>query len=143
MSFKQKAISILSGRPLKLAAKISYIGSNISSTESDVKVRLVKRSTAINRLLILWKSEFPDKIKWNFFQAATVSIVLDGKNTWMLTKHMDIKLEDYYTRMQRVVLNKSWKQPPTKQQLYEKLEGNYTKTLRIVLSKSWKQPPTE
>ena len=36
----------------------------------------------------------------------------------MLTKHMEKKLDGNYTRMLRATLNKSWKQHPTKQQLY-------------------------
>ena len=38
--------------------------------------------------------------------------------TWMLTKHMEKKLDSNYTRMLRVILNKFWRQHPTKQQLY-------------------------
>ena len=38
--------------------------------------------------------------------------------TWTLTKHMEKKLYDNYTRKLRVVLDKSWRQHPTKQQLY-------------------------
>ena len=37
---------------------------------------------------------------------------------WMLTKCREEKLDGNYTRMLRAVLNKSWKQHPTKQQLY-------------------------
>ena len=37
MCFKQEgAVSTLSGRPIKLIDKITYLSSNISSTESDV-----------------------------------------------------------------------------------------------------------
>ena len=43
-----------SGRPLKLVDKFIYLGSNISSIESDVHICLVKACTAIDRLSI-WK----------------------------------------------------------------------------------------
>ena len=33
----------LSGKPLKFVDKFAFIGSNISSTESDVSIRLAKR----------------------------------------------------------------------------------------------------
>ena len=36
----------------------------------------------------------------------------------MLTKHMEKNFDSNYTRMLRAILNKSWKQHPTKQQLY-------------------------
>ena len=59
-----------------------------------------------------------DKIKRSFFQAAVVSILLCGCTTWTLTKRMEKKLDGNYTRMMRAILNKSWKQHPTKNQLY-------------------------
>ena len=45
----------------------------------------------------------------------------DGCTIWMLTKHMEKKLDGNYSRMLRAVLNKSWRQHPTKQQLYDHL----------------------
>ena len=41
--------------------------------------------------------------------------------TKTLTKWMEKKLEGNNTRMLRVILNKSWRQHPTKQQLYGRL----------------------
>ena len=37
---------------------------------------------------------------------------------WTLTKCMEKKLDGNYTRMLQAVLNKSWRQHPTKEQLY-------------------------
>ena len=54
----------------------------------------------------------------SFFQAAVVSILRYECTTWTLTKHMEKKPVGTYTRMLRAILNKSWKQHPTKQQLY-------------------------
>ena len=43
MCFKRKGtISTRSSKPLKLVDQLTYIGSNISSTERDVNLRLVK-----------------------------------------------------------------------------------------------------
>ena len=56
-----------------------------------------------------------------FFQAAVMSILLYGCTTLMLTKHMEKKLERNYTRMLQAILNKSWRQHSTKQQLYSHL----------------------
>ena len=50
-----------------------------------------------------------------------MSILLYGCTTWTLTKCMEKKLDGNYTRMLRAVLNKSWRQYPTKQQLYSHL----------------------
>ena len=52
----------LKGKPLKLVDQFTYLGSNISSTESDVSIRIGKARTTFDRLLIIWKS---DLSRWN------------------------------------------------------------------------------
>ena len=69
-------------------------------------------------------------MKRSFFQAAVESILLYGCTTWTLTKRMEKKLDGNYTRMLRAILNKSWKQHPTKQQLYGH-RPPITKTIKI------------
>ena len=44
--------------------------------------------------------------------------MLYGFATWTLTKRTEKKLDGNYTRMLRAILNESWRQYPTKQQLY-------------------------
>ena len=119
MCFNQTGdISTLNGSSLKLVDKFTYLGSSVSSTETDIDMRLAKAWTAIERLLVIWKSDLTDKMKRSFFQAAVVSILLYGCTTWMLTKRMEKKLDDNYTRMLRAILNKSWRRQATKQQVY-------------------------
>ena len=86
--------------------------------------------TAINRLSIIWKSDLTDKMKRSFFQAAVTSILLYGCTTWTLTKRLEKKLDGNYTRMLRAILNKSWRQHPTKHQLYGHLPP-ITKTIQV------------
>ena len=69
-------------------------------------------------------------MKRNFFQAAVVSILLYGCTTWTLTKRMEKKLDSNFTKMLRAILNKSWRQHPTKQQLYGHLHP-ITKTIKV------------
>ena len=57
-------------------------------------------------------------MKRSFFQAAIVSILLYECTTWTLTKRLEKKLIGNYTRMLRAILNKSWRQHPTRHQLY-------------------------
>ena len=111
-------ISTLDGTSLKLVDKFTYLGSSISSTKKDIDTQLTKAWTAIDRLSIIWKSDLTDKMKWGFFQAAVVSIPLYGCTTWTLTKRLDKKLEGNYIRMLWAILNKSWRQHPTRHQLY-------------------------
>ena len=57
-------------------------------------------------------------MKRSFFQAEVVLILLYGCTTWALTKRLEKKLDSNYTRMLRAILNKSWRQHPTRHQLY-------------------------
>ena len=123
-------ISSLNGSSLKLVNKSTYLGSSISSTKTDVNTRLAKAWTAINRLLVLSKSDLTNKIKHSFFQAVVVLILLFGCTPWMLTKHMEKKLDGNYTRTLQAILNKSWRQHPTKQQLYGHLPP-ILKTIKV------------
>ena len=111
-------ISTLNGSPLKLVDKFTYLGSSVSSIETDINTLLTKAWTAIDRVSVIWKSDLTDKMKRSFFQAAVVSILLYRCTTWTLTKRMEKKLDSNYTRILRAILNKSWRQHPTKQQLY-------------------------
>ena len=65
-----------------------------------------------------------------FFQAAVASILLYGCTTWTLTKRVEKKLDGNYTRMLRAILNKSWRQHPTKHQLYDHLPP-ITKSIKV------------
>ena len=76
----------LDGTSLKLVDKFTHLGSSVSSTEKDIDTRLTKAWTAIDRLSIIWKSNLTDKMKRSFFQAAVVSILLNGCTTWTLIK---------------------------------------------------------
>ena len=62
--------------------------------------------------------------------SAVVSMLLYGCTTWTLNKRMEKKLHGNYTRMLRAVLNKYWRQHPTKQQLYGHLPP-ITKTIQV------------
>ena len=123
-------ISTLEGTSLKLVDKFTYRRSSVSSTEKDINMRLTKSWTAIDRLSIIWKSDLTDKMKRSFFQAAVVSILLYGCTTWTLAKQVEKKLDGNYTRMLRAILNKSWRQHPTRHQLYGHLPP-ITKTIQV------------
>ena len=131
MCFNQTGdISTLDGTSLKLVDKFTYQGSSVSSTEKDIDTQLTKAWTGIDKLSNKWKSNLTDKKKRSFFQAAVVSILLYGCSTWTLTKRLEKKLDGNYTRMLRAILNKSWRQHPTKHQLYGHLPP-ITKTTHV------------
>ena len=73
MCFNQRGdITTQNGSSLKLIDKFTYLGCNVSSTETDINTRLAKAWTAIDRLSVIWKSDLTDKIKRSFFQAAVI-----------------------------------------------------------------------
>ena len=74
---------------------------------------LTKAWTAIDKLLIIWKSDLTDKMKRSFFQAAVVSILLYGSTTLTQTKRLEKKLDDNYTRMLREILAATPHKTPT------------------------------
>ena len=123
-------ITTLDEASLKLVDKFTYLGSSVSSTKKDIVTRLTKAWTAIDRFSIIWKSDLTDKMKRSFFQAAVVLILLYGCTTWMLTKRLKKKLDGNYTRMLRAILNNSWRQHPTRHQLYDHLPP-ITKTIQV------------
>ena len=57
---QEDAISLLNGKPLKLVDQLIYLGSNISSTESNINIRIGKALTVIDKLSAIWKSYFWD-----------------------------------------------------------------------------------
>ena len=82
MCFKRDgAFPTLCGVPVKLIDQFTYLGRNISSTESGVNIRIKKAQTAVHRLSIKCIgtrgiSDLSDKIKGEFFQAIAVSVLL-------------------------------------------------------------------
>ena len=137
MCFNQTGdISTLNGSSPKLVDKFTYLGSSISSTEADIDMRLAKPWTATDKLSVIWKSELTDKMKRSFSRAAVVSMLLYGCTILTLIKRMEEKLDGNYTRMLRAILNKSWKQHPTKPQLYGHLPPS-TKTIKIIQTRHY------
>ena len=131
MCFTQRGdIFTLNSGSLKFVDKFTYIGISVSSTENDINWRLAKAWTAINGLSVIWKSDLTDKVKHSFFQVAVISILLYGHIMWTLTKRMEKKLDGNYERILRAVLNNSWRQHTTKQQLYGHLRP-ITRTFKI------------
>ena len=130
IGFQRGNISTLNSSSLKLVDKFTYLGSSVSSTETDINTSQAKAWTAIDRLSVIWKSDLTDNIKLSFFQAAVMLILLYGCTTWMLTKCMEKKLDGNYTRMLQAIQNKSWRRHPTKQQLYGHLPP-ITKTIKV------------
>ena len=75
-------ISTLKGGLLKLVDKFTYLGSSVSSTKNDINMQVAKAWTAIDRLLVIWKSDLSDRIKVFFSSSGRINTAI-----WM--HHMD------------------------------------------------------
>ena len=108
MCFNQTGdISTLNGCSLILVDKFIDLGSSSSSTEIGIDMRLTKAWTAINSYRSYGSQYWPIKLN-------AVSSKQRSFDTWTLTKRMEKKLDSNYTRMLRTILNRSWRQHPTK-----------------------------
>ena len=95
-----------------------YLGSYISSSEKDFMTRKGKAWTACNALNKIWSSNLSRDFKLKMFHAAIEPILLYGSETWTLSKRHEIRLDVIYTPLLMRVQNLSWKNHPTKQQIY-------------------------
>ena len=80
-------------------------------------------------LVISWNLNF-SILGCETSQCHIASILLYGCTTWSLTKRLEKKLDGNYTRILRAILNKSWRQHPTRHQLYGHLPP-ITKTIQV------------
>ena len=100
------SINTISGIALKRVEDYKYLGSYISSSEKDFKVRKALAWSACNRLNKIWSSHSIDsKLKVKIFQSAVEPILLYGSETWSLTKQLEKQLDGNYTRLLRRVKN--------------------------------------
>ena len=115
---QQGELKSIDGKDIKEVKEFNYLGSNITSTERDVQIRLGKAWAALNSLDKIWKSSLPASLKRNFFRAAVESILVYGAITWTLTTFLSKTLDGAYIRMLQAALNILWKHHPTKKELY-------------------------
>ena len=108
----------------------STILRRIPADRNNVVVWMILIRSLFSYSSILFSSSLRIATSVCIFPAAIVSILQYGCTTWTLTKRMEKKLDGYYTRMLQIILNKSWRQHPTKQQLYGHLPP-ITKTLQV------------
>ena len=85
----------------------------------------------MDKLSPKWKFNFFDKIKWEFLQVLTVSVLLYGWTTWTWMKYQEKKLDWNNTRILHAVLNKSSQQHPEKKQLLYSHLAPISQTIQV------------
>ena len=111
----------LQGNELERVDDFEYLGSWINNTERDMKIRIAKAWSALNKMDVVWKSTLNRDIKISFFRATVESVLLYGAESWTLTKTLQTRLNGTYTRLLRSALGISWKQHKTNKELYGEL----------------------
>ena len=117
-----KVIKTNSDVELKCVSDYKYLGSFISSSEKDFKIRKALAWSACNKLHKIWSSNLLDsEIKVKIFKSTVEPILLYGSETWSLTRKLEKHLDGTYTRLLRRVKNLSWRDHPTKDLIYGSL----------------------
>ena len=101
-------IATSDGATLEVTNDFKYLGSWISSTEHDIKMRRALAWVALHKMMKVWKSTLNDNLKRRLFVATVESVLLYGSETWTLTSKLEKALDGVYTRMLRVALNVCW-----------------------------------
>ena len=106
------------GDTLETKNDFKYLGSWISSTEQDMKIRRALAWKALHKMNKVWKSMLRDDMKRRLFVATIESVLLYGAEAWTLTVQQERALDGVYTRMLRLALNVSWRDHLRNTELY-------------------------
>ena len=114
-------VKTLSGSIVKVVPNFKYLGSWMESSEKDFEIRKALGWSACHKMKQIWKSKLSRKMKIRIFKATVESILLYGCQTWTVNKTLQKRMDGCYTRMLRMVLDVSWKERRTNQDLYQDL----------------------
>ena len=109
------------GTELEKVKDFKYLGSWVTETEKDMKVRISLAWKALNSMNNIWKSKMSTKLKTRFFSATVESVLIYGCESWSMNATRDKKINGCYTRMLRDIKNINWSEHITNEELYGKL----------------------
>lgn len=111
----------LNNVPINRVNDFKYLGSFISDSEKDFKVRKALAWKACNKLNRIWQSNLPVNLKLQTFQTLVQPILLYGSETWTMTKVMEKSLDGHYTNLLKRVQNLNWRNHPNLAEIYNGL----------------------
>ena len=76
ITFSYTTLQTMSGNSIDVVSDFKYLGSWVSSSDHDIKVRKVLAWTALNNMSKIWRSDLPRELKIRLFQATVESILL-------------------------------------------------------------------
>jgi hypothetical protein len=97
---------IIDGQSIEIVDEFKYLGSYMGSTEKDVANRIALAWGAFNKLKpILTRTGKPSvKLKLRLFNAACISILLYGCESWVLTAQQANKFDVFARTCYRIIL---------------------------------------
>ena len=98
-----------------------YMGSWISDSGHDFKIRKASAWIACNKMRKVWASKMARGTKMRRFRVTVDSVLLYGSETWTVTTKLEKSVNGCYTRMLRTALNVQWQQHMNNQELYGSL----------------------
>ena len=83
---------------IKIISEFKYLGSLMSSSANDMQCRKGQAWGAFWKLEKIWRSKsIQIRTKVRIFQAAIISILLYGSETWVITKEQMKSLDSFAT----------------------------------------------
>ncbi|RXN37862.1 endonuclease-reverse transcriptase [Labeo rohita] len=96
----------LGNQKIEWVNNFKYLGSMVKSSETDISVRKALAWAAFWKMKDIFRSNtLPIRLKTNIFQAACLSILLYGCESWILTEKLKQCLNSFATNCYRVMLN--------------------------------------
>jgi exonuclease III len=97
---------VIDGEEIAIVEDFKYLGSYVKSTEHDIEVRIGLAWGAFAKLKTILRSPMTKlHRKIRIFQAACVSILLYGCESWILTNTLSDKLDTFATKCYRIMLD--------------------------------------
>ena len=96
---------VVDGQEIAVVDDFKYLGSYVGSTEKDVNTRIALAWVAFARLKPLLRASRPTiEFKIRLFNAACISILLYGCESWVLTEPLKKKLDTFARTCYRIIL---------------------------------------
>ena len=94
----------MGGQQIELVNDFLYLGGKFRNSEEEIAIRKKNGWTDCHSLKTIWKSDLRKDLKIRLF-TATVESVLNGSETWSMTKRQTKLVDGCCTRMLRMALN--------------------------------------
>ena len=92
-------------KTIERAKEFIYLGSNISSSEEDIKRRMSMARKCFWNLKRIWRAnDIPLKLKINIFKTTCLSVLLYGCESWIISKKSQQKLNAFALNSYRYIL---------------------------------------